>query len=286
MKIKQVVSLGLVGVSLLSFVPATTIHAESTNDKVAKEKTWTVATSGTLYPTSYHASKGSALTGYDVEVVKAVAKGLHKKVVFKEMNFSGELTAVNNGTAQMAANDFGISPQRKKEFALSTPYKFSFDSMVVRKKDDSGIHSFADLKGKKSAGEAGTSYQQLASQLGATQVNYNNVSNDVYLRDVANGRTDVILNDYYLQKMALAADPSAPLKIQKNLYFTTQDDKNGTGILMKKSNTKLQKEVDAEIVKLKKNGTITKLSKKYYGGADVSKRPHVKTTYIKIKNQN
>jgi cystine transport system substrate-binding protein len=257
--------------------------AKSTNQKVADQKTLVVATSGTLYPTSFHANKKSALTGYDIAVVKAVAKGLHKKVTFKEMDVDGMLTAVNNGTAQMAANDFSISKQREKQFALSTPYKFSFDSMVVRKSDQSGIHSFADLKGKKAAGEAGTGYQRLASQLGAKQVNYDNVSNDVYLRDVVNGRTDVILNDYYLQSMALKALPNLPLTIPKNLYFTTQNDKNGTGIIMKKSNTKLTAEVDKEIKKLKADGTITKLSKEFYGGQDVSKKPNVKTTYFKIK---
>lgn len=257
--------------------------AKSTNQKVADQKTWVVATSGTLYPTSFHANKKSALTGYDIAVVKAVAKGLHKKVTFKEMDVDGMLTAVNNGTAQMAANDFSISKQREKQFALSTPYKFSFDSMVVRKSDQSGIHSFADLKGKKAAGEAGTGYQRLASQLGAKKVNYDNVSNDVYLRDVVNGRTDVILNDYYLQSMALKALPNLPLTIPKNLYFTTQNDKNGTGIIMKKSNTKLTAEVDKEIKKLEADGTITKLSKKFYGGQDVSKKPNVKTTYFKIK---
>lgn len=283
-KLRTIHGLVLISSLLLVFVlTACGKTAATTNDKVATQKTWTVATSGTLYPTSYHESKGSALTGYDVAVVKAVAKGLHKQVKFKEMDVDGMLTAVNNGTVQMAANDFGISKQREKQFALSTPYKYSFDSMIVRKDDDSGIHRFADLKGKKAAGEAGTNYQKLASQLGAKQVNYDNVSNDVYLRDVANGRTDVILNDYYLQSMALKALPNLPLTIPKNLYFTTQDDKNGTGILMKKSNSKLQKEVDREIKKLKADGTIAKLSKKFYGGQDVSKRPTVKTTYIRIK---
>ncbi len=33
-----------------------------------------VATSGTLYPTSYHDQKTDKLTGFDVEIVKAVGK--------------------------------------------------------------------------------------------------------------------------------------------------------------------------------------------------------------------
>ncbi len=233
-----------------------------------------VATSGTLYPTSYHDSKTKKLTGFDVEIVRAVARKLGRKVEFKQLNVDGQLTAVKTGKADMAATDFGISPQRQKEYTLSTPYKHSFNSIVVRKKDDSGIHSWTDIKGKKAAGEAGTSYQRLAKQLGATTVNYNNVSNDVYLHDVKNGRTDLIMNDYYLQKLALKAVPNNGLKIQKNMYFTTSDDGSGIGILMNKGNSKLVKQVDNALATLKKDGTLKKISEKFYG-ADVTKKPNV-----------
>ncbi|AQW20988.1 amino acid ABC transporter substrate-binding protein [Lentilactobacillus curieae] len=235
----------------------------------------TVATSGTLYPTSFHDEKSNKLTGFDVEVVRAVAKKLGRKVEFKEMNVAGQLTAVKTGKVDMAANDFSISPARKKQFVLSTPYKHSWNSMVVRKKDNSGIHSWADIKGKKAAGEAGTSYQKLAKQLGAKTVNYDNVANSVYLKDVKNGRTDLIMNDYYLQKLALSAVPNNGLKILTNMFFTTNDDGAGTGILMKKSNTKLAKQVNKALKELKKDGTLKKISMKYYK-ADVTKKPNVK----------
>lgn len=264
-----VMGVGLVGCGKSSS------SSESTNAKVANKKTLIVATSGTLYPTSFHTSKNSKLTGYDIEVVRAVAKGLHKKVEFKELSVDGQLTAVNTGKADMAANDFGLSPARKKQYALSTVYKHSFNSVMVRNSDDSGIHSWADIKGKKSAGEAGTGYQRLAQQLGAKLVNYDNVSNDVYLKDVKNGKTDMIMNDYYLQKLALKAIPNNGLHLIKNMYFTTSDDGQGVGILMKKSNTKLKAEVDKEVKKLLKDGTIKKISEKYYG-ADVTKKPNVK----------
>lgn len=244
------------------------------SNRTTKKSPLIVATSGTLYPTSYHDSRTKKLTGFDVEIVRAVAKKLGRKVEFKQLNVDGQLTAVKTGKANMAANDFGISPQRQKEFTLSTPYKHSFNSIVVRKKDDSGIHSWTDIKGKKAAGEAGTSYQRLAKQLGATTVNYNNVSNDVYLRDVKNGRTDLIMNDYYLQKLALKAVPNNGLKIKKNMYFTTSDDGSGVGILMKKGNSKLVKQVDNALATLKKDGTLKKISEKFYG-ADVTKKPNV-----------
>ena len=56
---------------------------------------------------------------------------------------------------------------------------------------------------------------KLAEEYGAKLVTYDNATNDQYLTDVANGRTDVILNDYYLQKMSVAALPDIPVKILK-----------------------------------------------------------------------
>jgi len=235
----------------------------------------TVATSGTLYPTSFHDEKTNKLTGFDVEIVRAVAKKLNRKVEFKEMNVAGQLTAVKTGKVDMAANDFSVSPARKKQFILSTPYKHSWNSIVVRKKDNSGIHSWADIKGKRAAGEAGTGYQKLAKQLGAKTVNYNNVANSVYLKDVKNGRTDFIMNDYYLQKLALSAVPNNGLKIMTNMFFTTSDDGAGTGILMKKGDTKLAKQVNKALKELKKDGTLKKIAMKYYK-ADVTKKPTAK----------
>ncbi|GEP23772.1 MAG: transporter substrate-binding domain-containing protein [Lentilactobacillus diolivorans] len=238
------------------------------------------ATSGTLYPTSFHDEKSNKLTGFDVEIVRDVAKKMGRKVEFKEMSVDGQLTAVKSGKADMAANDFAVSPARRKQFTLSTPYKHSFDSLIVRKKDNSGIHSWADIKGKKAAGEAGTNYQRLAKQLGAKPVNYDNVSNDIYMKDVKSGKTDLIMNDYYLQKLALAAVPNNGLKILPNMYFRTNEDGKGSGIVMKKGNTKLQKQVNKALASLKKDGTLKKLSEKYYH-ADVSKQPkvHISRTF-------
>ena len=72
---------------------------------------------------------------------------------------------------------------------------------------------------------------KLAEEYGAKLVTYDNATNDQYLTDVANGRTDVILNDYYLQKMSVAALPDIPVKILEDVYFNP----NETGFLLRKT---------------------------------------------------
>ena len=270
---KKLIGLVLVGAGLIFSACGSGQSSEDNSwKKVEEKKELTVATSGTLFPSSYY-SEENKLVGYDVDVAKAVAKELNLKIKFKEYNVDGQVTAVDRGEADFAANDFGISKERSKKFSLSSPIKYSFDSMIVRKSDDSGIHSLKDLKGKKAAGEPNTSYMEIAEKYGAEAVNYDNATNDQYLTDVANGRTDVILNDYYLQKMSIAALPDIPVKILEDVYFNA----NSTGFLLNKKNQALKAKVNAALAELKKDGTLKKLSEQYFG-TDVSVKPKQEVT--------
>ncbi|WP_430792257.1 transporter substrate-binding domain-containing protein [Bacillus subtilis] len=229
-----------------------------------------VATSGTLYPTSYHDTDSGSdkLTGYEVEVVREAAKRLGLKVEFKEMGIDGMLTAVNSGQVDAAANDIDVTKDREKKFAFSTPYKYSYGTAIVRKDDLSGIKMLKDLKGKKAAGAATTVYMEVARKYGAKEVIYDNATNEQYLKDVANGRTDVILNDYYLQTLALAAFPDLNITIHPDIKYMP----NKQALVMKKSNAALQKKMNEALKEMGKDGSLTKLSKQFFNKADVSKK--------------
>lgn len=235
--------------------------------QVEDKKEMVVATSGTLFPASYY-NDDNQLVGYDVDVAKEVAKRLGVDISFKEYNVDGQITAVSKQAVDFAANDFGITKEREKKFSLSDPIKYSFDSMIVRQKDDSGIASLEDLKGKKAAGEPNTSYMKLAEKYGAELVTYDNATNDQYLTDVANGRTDVILNDYYLQKMSVAALPDIPVKILENVYFNA----NSSGFLFKKGHDTLEGKVNETLKQMKEDGTLKTISEGYFQ-TDVSVKP-------------
>ena len=250
--------LGLLAGVLLSACSKQT-EEDTSLSKVEEAKTLVVATSGTLYPSSYYNDENE-LVGYDVDVAKEVAKRLGVEITFKEYNVDGQVSSLTRGEADFAANDFGLTDERAEKFSLSTPIKYSFDSMIVRKSDDSGIASLEDLDGKKAAGEPNTSYMRLAESYGAELVTYDNATNDQYLTDVANGRTDVILNDYYLQKMAVAALPDIPVKILEDVYFNP----NETGFLFVKDHQALQEKVDAVLAEMKEDGRLKELAETYF----------------------
>ncbi|MCR2822090.1 transporter substrate-binding domain-containing protein [Lederbergia panacisoli] len=225
-----------------------------------------VGTSGTLYPTSYHEQDSDELTGFEVEILKELAKRLDVEIEFKEMGFDGLLTSINSGVIDLAANDIEITDERKKKVTFSDPYKYSYGTAIVRKDDLSGIKSLEDLKGKKSAGAATSIYMDISREYGAEEVIYENATNEVYLRDVAVGRTDVILNDYYLQTLALAAFPDLNITIHPDIRYSPSE----MAIVVKKDNNELLGKINEVLKEMNEDGTITELSKTFFNGADVS----------------
>ncbi|RLQ93040.1 transporter substrate-binding domain-containing protein [Planomicrobium sp. Y74] len=240
-------------------------------DEIQEEGTLTVATSGTLLATSFRDAESDELTGFEVEVAREVAERLELDIEFKEMGFDEMLTSVQTGQVDIAANDIEITEDRAEEFTFSTPVKYSYGTAVVRKDDLSGISSLEDLEGKKAAGASTSIYMEIARSYGAEEVTYDNASNEVYLRDVSIGRTDVILNDYYLSTFGVAAFPELNITIHPDIKYAPSE----VGLVMNKDNEELAENVNRVLDEMLEDGTITEISEEFFGGADVSVKPDI-----------
>ena len=249
----------------------------------AKDKTWNkakdagelvIGTSGTLAAASY--KEGKKLTGFDVEVAREVAKRLGLKAKFEIMGIDGMLPAIKSGRIHVAANDIEVTDKRKEQFSFSEPYKYSYTTMVVRKKDNSGVESLEDLKGKKAGGGATTIYSQIAEHYGAKVVTYGNAGNEAYLRDVNNGRTDVVINDYFLCKAGVGAFPQFDIQLHPTLKFNPTE----TALIMPKDASTLQEKINKAMADMRKDGTLSKLAKQFYK-EDASQKPKEKIEKVK-----
>jgi len=238
--------------------------------EIQKKGELVVGTSGTLIAASYYDDEGEKeqLTGYDVEVMKEIAQRLNLKISFEIMGIDSMLPAVKSGRIDVAANDIEVTDKRKESFNFSEPYKYSYSTMVVRKKDNSGIESLEDLKGKKAGGGATTIYSQIAEHFGAEVITYGNAPNEAYLRDVHNGRTDVVVNDYYLCKFGVAGFPEFDIHLHPNLKFHPTEQ----AIVIPKGADKLTEEINKALTEMRKDGTLSKLAKKFYQ-EDASQKP-------------
>lgn len=230
----------------------------------------TVATPMTYQPTSYYNDK-KELVGYEVDMMKEIGKRLKVKVKFVETGFDQAFSSVDSGRVDVSLNNLDITPERLDKYNISEAYKYSVSGMIVRADGSSGISAkdLSDWKGKKAAGAAGTNYMKIAKKQGAELVTYDNVAGDVYLNDVANGRTDFIPNDYISQKLFVEAmkkdNPDLNVKVSDVLYNPSQQ-----GIIMSNKDDSLVEQIDRVLQDMKEDGTLKKLAEQYYG-EDVSK---------------
>lgn len=249
-----------------------TVKEEATAwDEIQEEGTLNVATSGTLFPTSYREEGTDKLTGFEVEVVRELGERLELEIEFTELGFDEMLTSVQTGQVDLASNDIEITEDREEKFTFSTPFKYSYGTAIVRKDDLSGIETLEDLKGKKAAGASTSVYMDTAREYGAEEVVYDNATNEVYLRDVAIGRTDVILNDYYLQTLAIAAFPELEITIHPNLKYSPSD----VSVVMNKDHQELAENINGAIEEMLEDGTIAEISAEFFNGADVTQKVEI-----------
>ncbi|MCH4824969.1 transporter substrate-binding domain-containing protein [Planococcus halocryophilus] len=273
-KNKTLVTTGAISALLLAGCSSEESNKEETKtawDEIQEEGSLTVATSGTLLATSFRDEESDELTGFEVEVVRELGERLELDIEFKELGFDEMLTSVNTGQIDLAANDIEITEDRAEEFIFSTPIKYSYGTAVVRKDDLSGISSLEDLPGKKAAGACTSIYMEIAREYGAEEVTYDNASNEVYLRDVSIGRTDVILNDYYLSTFGVAAFPELNITIHPDIKYAPSE----VGLVMNKDNKELAENVNKTLEAMLEDGTITEISEEFFGGADVSVKPDI-----------
>ncbi|RXK18286.1 amino acid ABC transporter substrate-binding protein [Macrococcus sp. DPC7161] len=253
----------LVTVALASSVLLAACGSNDSKEvKKSDDKTLTIGTEGTYAPFTFHDKKGN-LTGYDVEVAKAVAKKAGYKVKFVETQWDSMFSGLNSGRFDTVANQVGINEERKAKYKFSKPYTYSSAVLVVRKNNDD-IKSFDDVKGKKLAQTLTSNYGKLAQSKGAdiTQVEGFNQAMEMVLSNRVEGTFNEKLSvlDYMKQKK------SADVKI-----INGNAEKSQSGfVFLKKTDDKKIEDINKAIDSLTKSGELSKISKKWFG-EDVSK---------------
>jgi cystine transport system substrate-binding protein len=221
----------------------------------------TIGTEGTYKPFSYHEDGTGDLTGYDVEIITAVADKLGVKPKFEETQWDAIFAGLEAGRFDVIANQVSINDERSAKYDFSKPYTVS-PGVIVVKDDNTDITSFADLAGKTTAQSLTSNWYELAQKSGANVEAVEGWAQAVTLLE--QGRVDATVNDnltfldYKKQKGATG------LKIAAET-----DDPSLNAFVFAKGNTELQQAVDKALDDLRADGTLAKISDKYFG-SDVS----------------
>ena len=222
-----------------------------------------VGTEGTYRPFTFHEGGSGDLTGYDVEIIEAVADKLGVEVEFAETQWDAIFAGLDAERFDLIANQVSINDEREAKYDFSDPYTVS-PGVVIVAKDNSDITSLADLDGKTTAQSLSSNWYTLAEDNGATVEQVEGWAQSIALLE--QGRIDATLNDKLTYLDYVASKPSSADLIK---VAAETDDVSRNAFVVAKGSTTLVDAINEALDELRADGTLAEISEKYFG-ADVS----------------
>lgn len=224
-----------------------------------------VGTEGTYPPFTYHDVSGK-LTGYDVEVTRAVADKLGVTVEFKETQWDAMLAGLDAKRFDMVANQVSLTtPERQAKYDKASAYSWS-GAVALAPIDDNRYSSWEGLKGLRTAQSLSSNYGELAERYGAEIVPVDGMAQAVQL--VKQDRADFTMNDNLAVLDYLKNFPDSGLEIK---LVAPASEKRGSGLILLKGDDAVVAKLNEAMAALEADGTLTKISQEFFG-ADISKQ--------------
>ncbi|MDR1264273.1 MAG: transporter substrate-binding domain-containing protein [Propionibacteriaceae bacterium] len=214
-------------------------------------------TEGTYAPFSYHDAATDELTGYDVDVARAVAARLGLEAEFAETTWDGIFAALESGRFNAIANEVEITAERQAKYDLSVAYSVSYP-VVIARADDDRFQTVADLSGRTAAQSPGSNWGAKAEGYGALVETVPGFSESVAA--IKDGRVDFTLNDALAALDYFQATGDSDVKVALEIT----DDKVSQGFALQKDSGLLPA-LNQALAQLAADGTLAQLGQKYFG---------------------
>lgn len=225
------------------------------------ERVLKVATEPTFPPFEYVDTKTGEISGFEMDLVRAVAKEIGAKVEFQVMGFDAIIPAMLSGTVDMGAAGFSVTEERKKRLLFSDPFYVSGLTIVTTKANADKIKDMKDLNGKKIGVQIGTTSHAAAKKLDNAQITTFNTAGDAIL-DLSIGGTYAVINDRPVTAYILKQQPKLAAELVHLPKSYSADD---FAFTFRKDLKPLQAEVNAALAKLKATGQYQAISEKWFG---------------------
>lgn len=211
-------------------------------------------------------------TGYDVEVLKEVFDRLDGYDLQIEVtDIPSVFSGVTSGTYQIGVNNFSYNEERAKSYLYSYPYD-KIGYVFVTKKGAPEVKTFADAAGKSFEGQSGVSVTTAIESWNEKNpdkkidITYTDADTAITLQHIEDGTTDLAIIDvamynayqkeynYDIVANQISDDDAKAIADNSYAYY-----------IFPKDQEELRDKVDEELKELKKDGTLSKLSQKYFG---------------------
>ncbi|MDW2051846.1 amino acid ABC transporter substrate-binding protein [Vibrio sp. 977] len=222
-----------------------------------------VGMSGRYFPFTF--VKQDKLQGFEVDMWDEIGKRNDYKIEYVTSNFSGLFGLLETGRIDTISNQITMTDERKAKYLFADPYVIDGAPITARKGNDS-IKGVDDLAGKTVAVNLGSNFEQLLRQYDKDgKINIKTYDTGIE-HDVALGRADAFVMDR-LSALELIKKTGLPLELAGEPFETIQ---NAWPFVNNEKGQKLQAEVNKALAEMRADGTVEKISVKWFG-ADITK---------------
>ena len=210
--------------------------------------------------------------GYDVDVLNAVFDKLPDyELEYEVTDLGSVLSGLNSGNYQIGVNNFSYNEDRGASYLYSYPYdKISY--VFVTKKGGKEIKSFEDAAGLSFEGGTGISVSNAVEAWNEKNpdkkidITYTDADTAITLQHIEDGTTDLAIIDVAMYN---AYQKEYNYDVVAN-QISDEDakaiaDNSYAYYIFPKDQEELRDKVDEQLKELKKDGTLSKLSQKYFG---------------------
>ena len=265
-KYSSLAALGLVAAGVLAACSGGDKKDSASSEAATPgKKEIVVATNASPKPFNYE--DNGELTGYEIEVVRAIFKDSDKyDVKFEKTEWSGVFAGLDADRYQMAVNNISYTKERAEKYLYAAPTAKNPNVLVV-KKDDNSIKSLDDIGGKSTEVVQGTT---TAKQLedynkqhadNPTVLNYTKADFQQIMVRLSDGQFDYKIFDKIGVETVIKNQGLDNLKVIE----LPSDQQPYVYPLLAKGQDELKSFVDKRIQELYKDGTLEKLSKQFFG---------------------
>ncbi len=198
-------------------------------------------------------------TGFDVELVEAIAKTLGRPVEWVDIDFKGLIPGLISKRFDMAVSAIYITDERKKVVDFTEPY-YAGGLVVMVKDGNTSIQKPADLDGKKVSVQVGTKSVAFLTEKYPKVQRVEVEKNQEMFNLVDIGRADA----------AVTGKPAAYQYTRTRPGLRVLDEQLTTeeyGMALRKDTPELTRAVNGAIAKLKADGTYDAIVKKWFSGS-------------------
>ncbi len=217
----------------------------------------TVCSDAPYEPFEYQDDQGN-WTGFDMDIMSAIAKDLGAALNVVVTPFDGIWLAPTAGSCDVVASSMTITEERKQNALFSDPYFNADQSLLVRNDDAATYTSLESLAGKTIAVQTGTTGESYAKD-NATDAKIQSFDDAAAMFLALDSKqVDAILQD-------LPINASRAIKQGTSKVTATFSTNEQYGFSVAPTNTALADYINAALAKYKSDGTYDTIYAKYFG---------------------